>query len=89
LERAREGRISFSVGFDLTEPVREAIAQIPDEHWVSALAQDGSARDNGEVAEVTDLIDMSGWPRDSRRSARAGAHTPSTTRRRYSPALGE
>ncbi len=66
LEWAREGRVRFSVGFDLTEPVREAIAAIPDERWVPALAQDGSARENGEVAEATDLIDLDGWPQGSR-----------------------
>jgi hypothetical protein len=66
LDWAREGRIRFSVGFDLTAPVREAIARIPDRRWVSALAQDGSPRGNGEVAEATDLIDLSGWPEGSR-----------------------
>jgi hypothetical protein len=66
LDWAREGDIRFSVGFDLTEPVRRAIAAIPDQRWVSALAQDGSARENGEVAEATDLIDLSGWPQGSR-----------------------
>jgi hypothetical protein len=66
LDWAREGRIRFSVGFDLTEPVRKAIARIPDQRWTSALNQDGSPRDNGEVAEATDLIDLSGWPQGSR-----------------------
>ena len=66
LDWAREGRIRFTVGFDLTEPVREAIARIPDRHWASALAQDGGRRGNGEVAEATDLIDLSGWPQGSR-----------------------
>lgn len=66
LKWAREGSIRFSVGFDLTEPVREAIARIPDGRWASALAQDGSPRENGEVAEATDLIDLSGWPEGSR-----------------------
>jgi hypothetical protein len=66
LNWAREGRIRFSVGFDLTEPVRKAIARIPDQHWTTALNQDGSPRDNGEVAEATDLIDLSGWPEGSR-----------------------
>jgi hypothetical protein len=66
LDWAREGRIRFSVGFDLTEPVREAIAPIPDQRWTSALGQGGSPRDNGEVAEATDLIDLSGWPEGSR-----------------------
>jgi len=66
LDWAREGRIRFSVGFDLTEPVRKAIAAIPDQRWSSALDQDGSPRDNGEVAEATDLIDLAGWPQGSR-----------------------
>lgn len=66
LDWAREGRIRFSVGFDLTEPVRKAIARIPDQRWTPALNQDGSPRDNGEVAEATDLIDLSGWPEGSR-----------------------
>lgn len=66
LDWAHEGQIRFSVGFDLTERVREAILRIPDERWTSALAQDGSPRDNGEVAEATDLIDLSGWPEGSR-----------------------
>ena len=66
LEWAREGGIRFSVGFDLTEQVREAITRVPDERWHSALAQDGSKRDNGEVAEATDLIDLSAWPEGSR-----------------------
>lgn len=66
LDWAREGAVRFSVGFDLTERVREAILRIPDQRWACALAQDGSRRDNGEVAEATDLIDLSGWPQGSR-----------------------
>jgi hypothetical protein len=66
LDWAREGAVRFSVGFDLTEAVRRAIARIPDERWVSSLAQDGSPRDNGEVAEASDLIDLSSWPEGSR-----------------------
>lgn len=66
LDWAREGGVRFSVGLGLTAPVREAIARIPDRRWVSALAQDGSARENGEVCEATDLIDLSAWPEGSR-----------------------
>jgi hypothetical protein len=66
LEWAREGRIRFSVGFDLTEPVREAILAVPQDAWSPALDQDGSQRENGEVAELTDLLDLSGWPCGSR-----------------------
>jgi Transposase DDE domain group 1 len=66
LDWAKEGDIRFSVGFDLSEPVREAIARIPDERWAAAQGQDGSPRENGEVCEATDLIDLSGWPQGSR-----------------------
>ena len=56
----------FSVGYELTEPVRTAILEIPKDAWVPALDQDGSARENGEVAEITDQIDLSTWPERSR-----------------------
>ena len=39
----------FSVGYELTEPVRAAILEIPEDAWVAALDQDGSERENGEV----------------------------------------
>jgi hypothetical protein len=66
LEWCREGRIRFSVGYDLTEAVRAAITKIPDDHWVCALDQDGNQRPNGHVAEITTLLDLSGWPTGSR-----------------------
>jgi hypothetical protein len=33
----REGSIRFSFGFDLTEPVREAIVGMPESAWVKAI----------------------------------------------------
>ena len=66
LQFCRDGQIGFSVGFAVGETVRQAILQIPDETWVSALDQDGSERQNGQVAEITDRLDMSSWPEGSR-----------------------
>lgn len=66
IEWAREGGIRYSVGFDLTEPVREAILALPEGAWSAAEDQDGEKRPNGKVAEVTDLLDLSGWPEGSR-----------------------
>ncbi len=66
LDWCREARIGFSVGYDLTEAVRAAILEIADEDWASALDQDGVERSNGQVAEVTDQLDLSGWPAGSR-----------------------
>ena len=66
LDWAREGRIGYSVGFDLTEPVRTAIRSLPESAWTAALCQDGSKRRNGEVAEITELLDLAAWPEGSR-----------------------
>ncbi len=62
----REARMRFSVGYELTEQVRTAILQIPEDAWVAALDQDGSERDNGQVAEITDRVELSSWPEGSR-----------------------
>jgi hypothetical protein len=66
LDYCREGNMRFSVGYELTESVRSAILEIPEDAWVAALDQDGSARTNGEVAEITDQVDLSAWPERSR-----------------------
>jgi hypothetical protein len=66
IDYCREASIRFSVGYELTETVRAAILKIPADAWVSALAQDGSERNNGEVAEITDSVDLSCWPQRSR-----------------------
>jgi len=46
--------------------VRAAILQIPEDAWVAALDQAGGERKNGAVAEITDQLDLSAWPRGSR-----------------------
>lgn len=66
LDWAREGRIGFSVGYELNEAVRDAILGIPDNDWVPALDQDGNPRPNGQVAELTGRLDLSRWPAGSR-----------------------
>ena len=53
LDWCRDGTIGFSVGFDLTETVRAAILDLPEDCWVCSLDQDDSERPNGHVAEIT------------------------------------
>jgi len=62
----REGNLRFSVGYELTEKVRAAILAIPENAWVAALDHDGSQRENGQVAEITDQLDLGSWPERSR-----------------------
>ena len=66
LDWCHDGRVRFSVGYDLTDTVRDAILQIPDGAWVCAIDQDGAERLNGHVAEITEQLDLSGWPEGSR-----------------------
>jgi Transposase DDE domain group 1 len=58
VDHCREANMRFTVGYELTEPVRAAILQIPADAWVPALAQDGSERENGEVSEITDSVEL-------------------------------
>jgi hypothetical protein len=66
VDYCREGNMRFSVGYELTEQVRTAILQIPEEAWIPALDQDGTTRKNGEVCEITDMVDLSSWPEGTR-----------------------
>jgi hypothetical protein len=65
-DELRAAQINFLMGFDLTEPVREAILSLPETAWQRAIGQDGEARDRAWVAEITHLLDISGWPEGSR-----------------------
>jgi hypothetical protein len=62
----RDARIGFSVGYDLTAPVRCAILKVPENAWVPALEENGSERENGQVSELTELVDLSSWPEGTR-----------------------
>ena len=66
LDWCHDGQIRFSVGYDLTETVRAAIVEIPDNAWVCAQDQAGGERPNGQVTEITSLLDLQGWPAGSR-----------------------
>jgi hypothetical protein len=66
IDYCRAQDMRFSVGYELTEPVRAAILELPESAWVPARDQDGSERPNGEVAEITDRIDLTSWPDGAR-----------------------
>jgi hypothetical protein len=56
--------LCFSVGFDLTEPVRAAILALPELAWRPALTQAGERRAGAAVAELD--LDLSRWPAGTR-----------------------
>lgn len=64
--RKRGIRTFFSVGYAVTEPVRRAVRAMPGPLWHPALDQDGTLRDGAEVAELTGLVDLDGYPAGTR-----------------------
>ena len=67
IDACRARGVRFAVGHDLTEPVRTACLSVPKRRWQSAITADGSdERDDGQVAEITDLVDLSRWPDHTR-----------------------
>jgi hypothetical protein len=64
--QVRGRTVEYSVGFAVTEKAREAIAVVPDNAWTAAVDVDGAVRDGGDVAELTGLLDLTGWPAQMR-----------------------
>jgi hypothetical protein len=62
----RGRHVEFSVGFAATEAVRAAIRRLPTTAWSPAIDADGELRDGGDVAELTGLLDLSGYPQGTR-----------------------
>ena len=64
-------RLSYSLGFTLSEDIVQRIATIPDAAWTPAYDADGTPRDGAWVAEATGVLDLSGWPPGMRVIVRA------------------
>ena len=71
IDACRAAKVRFSVGHDLTEPIRAACLAVPPRRWAPAITADGSGvRDGADVAEITDLVDLGRWPEGTRAIAR-------------------
>ena len=62
----REAGIRFTVGYEVDERVREAILKTPGSAWQKAIDAGGEVRDGAWVIELTDDVDLSGWPEGTR-----------------------
>ncbi|CAN5778323.1 IS1380-like element ISMsm3 family transposase [soil metagenome] len=62
----RQAKVGFSAGYAIDALVRNAIRDLDDDAWVPATRQDGDPRDGAHVAEITDRLDLSGYPEGSR-----------------------
>jgi hypothetical protein len=71
IDACRHAHVRFSGGHDLTEAIRAACLSVPRRRWCPAITADGAdQRDGADVAEITDLIDLSRWPHGTRAIAR-------------------
>lgn len=63
--RVRGRSVEYSIGFAITEKIRDAIELVPKKVWTPAIDADGDVREGGDVAELTGLIDpavLAKWP---------------------------
>ena len=53
----RRGRsVQYSVGFAVTETIREAITRVPKRAWTPAMDADGDVREHADIVEITGLL---------------------------------
>ncbi|TQS31220.1 IS1380 family transposase [Microbispora sp. KK1-11] len=59
-------RLSYSIGFVLTEEVQAAILALPQQAWTPAYDAEGQVRPGAWIAKLTGLVKLDGWPRGMR-----------------------
>jgi hypothetical protein len=59
-------RMEYSLGWSIGGSERAAISSMPAAAWTPALAADGGVRASAQVAELTGLITLPGWPQRMR-----------------------
>jgi hypothetical protein len=71
LDACRARHVRFIVGHALTADIAQVLVGLPQSAWQPAMAANGSdEREHAEVTELTDLVDLSGWPEGTRMIAR-------------------
>lgn len=63
--------VRFIVGHDLTAAIASILVTAPKRRWTPAVSSDGlEEREHAQVIEITDQVDLSGWPEGTRMIAR-------------------
>ncbi|WP_250293962.1 IS1380 family transposase [Streptomyces atroolivaceus] len=64
---SRRGRwLSYSVGMTISDAIHQAVLKIPKKAWTPAYDAGGTERPGAWVAEITDIPDLSTWPKGMR-----------------------
>jgi hypothetical protein len=48
------------------------LAKVPTTAWTAALEANGRPRDDAALVEITDMLDLTGWPEGLRIVAQSG-----------------
>jgi len=51
--------VEYSVGYAVTDKVRDAIARVPKKAWQPAITAQGEPREHGDVVEITGMLNLS------------------------------
>jgi hypothetical protein len=62
----RERGVRYCVGLSVDQKIQDAIVLVPAGAWIPAINADGEPRGNGEIVELTALLDLRAWPPGSR-----------------------
>lgn len=66
IDALRARGIEFSIGFPVTEEVRLGVLALKKSDWIEAIDQSAEVREGAWVAELTGVVDLSGWPEGTR-----------------------
>ena len=62
LDAKRGQTVEYSVGYAVTDKVRDAIARVPKKAWQPAITAQGEPREHGDVVEITGMLNLTNWP---------------------------
>jgi hypothetical protein len=61
-QHLHDAGVEYSLGFTLGVEYHDPLLAVPAEAWTPAYNADGEQRDGAWVAELTGLVDLTGWP---------------------------
>jgi Transposase DDE domain group 1 len=80
LDTCRERHVRFISGHELSANIAAVLVTLPQQRWQPAISAEGSDwRDYAHVTEITDLVDLTGWPTGTRMIARQEPCHPGRT----------
>ena len=71
LDACRDRKVRFVVGHRLSAEIAQILVTTPKRRWQPAVTADGTGlREHATVVEITDQVDLTGWPEGTRMIAR-------------------